>query len=710
MNYSNFNTDKPKKEQTEDYFQRYDFSKRIAEMVSNYRGEKSLVVGIYGKWGEGKSSVLNFIQSELSTNTAPIFFNPWLYSDERNLLNSFFSTIANTLNQTLKTNKEKIGEFFTEYAGVLGIFTQFAGASTDGLKDLGQKLSSVPLETIKNKIAKLLLESEKSIVVFMDDIDRLDINEIQSIFRLVKLTGDFPNITYILAFDEEIVAKALSSIYPSEKKESGYLYLEKIIQVPLKLPKANSNTLRTYTLNLLESTLKSCSISLSDHEKTNFLQIFDNSFVKEIKNPRIAVRYTNSLLFSIPLLRGEVNITDLLTLEGLKNFFPVLYDFIRLNPNLLLVNREFSDDDETVRRLLDKFLKSNYQAENEDKLISLLSTLFPKINKIYENFYLNKDSIKNWNKEKRICSAYHFERYFSYSVQKGDISDIFFEQLLTEFDQPNQEKAFKMLRSAFSEYKPHELIFKFRLWEGELSSIQCQNIVTILSGFGDSLPKEEDFHFATTFAQAASTIAHFFFSIEKERRLHTLIVALNTNNFSFALEIAYSVFQKNTTSKKEIKLNSDEEQEIERFLLNRWISYLNDNNFFELVQDIDLQRLLLWWKKYDEKNLKKKIKKELKRTEESPLKLLKVFCPTTTSYSGDGTKETYKVAFLDQHYNFMKSIFDPNILFIQLKKHFHYTKTEFKISDEDYNYSKADDNTLVGMFYNIHLNTTGKEN
>ncbi|WP_394325543.1 P-loop NTPase fold protein [Methanosarcina barkeri] len=63
--------------------------------------------------------------------------------------------------------------------------------------------------------------------MLMDDIDRLDKNEIQSIFKLVKLSADFYYLDYILAFDEEMVASAIGDKYGSNDIESGRNFLEK---------------------------------------------------------------------------------------------------------------------------------------------------------------------------------------------------------------------------------------------------------------------------------------------------------------------------------------------------------------------------------------------------------------------------------------------------------------------------------------------------
>jgi len=82
--------DKPSTIKSEDRFQRYEFSNRIASIIATPKIDKSLIVGLYGKWGEGKTSVMNFVQQELPEDTVVVNFNPWMFSDEQHLLKSFF--------------------------------------------------------------------------------------------------------------------------------------------------------------------------------------------------------------------------------------------------------------------------------------------------------------------------------------------------------------------------------------------------------------------------------------------------------------------------------------------------------------------------------------------------------------------------------------------------------------------------------------------
>jgi predicted KAP-like P-loop ATPase len=55
------NADKPLDSKDADKFNRYPFAKRIADTIKSRKESECLVIGIYGAWGEGKTTVLNFI-------------------------------------------------------------------------------------------------------------------------------------------------------------------------------------------------------------------------------------------------------------------------------------------------------------------------------------------------------------------------------------------------------------------------------------------------------------------------------------------------------------------------------------------------------------------------------------------------------------------------------------------------------------------------
>jgi predicted KAP-like P-loop ATPase len=117
------------------------------------------------------------------------------------------------------------------------------------LGEAGQKAFGVDksIEGAKKKLAKALRASDQRIIVIIDDLDRLMPSEMRSVFSLVKSLGDLPNVLYVLSFDDSVVQKALQD--SAEKIDPAFL--EKIVQVSLKLPPPWREELRLFYLRNL---------------------------------------------------------------------------------------------------------------------------------------------------------------------------------------------------------------------------------------------------------------------------------------------------------------------------------------------------------------------------------------------------------------------------------------------------------------------------
>ena len=71
-----------------------------------------------------------------------------------------------------------------------------------------------------------------------------------------------------------------------------------------------------------------------------FPRHFSDGLQPRLETPRQAKLYTNALMFAIPLLKGEVNIVELMLIEGIRIFYPKLYAGIRDNPPLFIRSEE----------------------------------------------------------------------------------------------------------------------------------------------------------------------------------------------------------------------------------------------------------------------------------------------------------------------------------------------------------------------------------
>lgn len=484
--------DRPVFSSTEDRFQRYTFSKRIAETIINRKNEDCIVLGIYGAWGEGKTSVINFILSELQQNNdiLTIKFNPWRYKDEDDLLKQFFNSLSGVLNKGLKSNKEKLGDFLSRYAKCLNIDIPVIGNIGGAVEGIGHVMSEVDVDELKKRIGTCLKDNQQKVVVFIDDIDRLEKAEIHAIFRLVKLTADFPNTVYVLSFDERMVAAAIGERFGEGDKIAGENFLQKIVQVPLKLPHAQIESLRDYCIGQIDQALDSNFIKLSETDKLRLAKDFPVALLPAINTPRLAVRLANSIAFALPLLRGEVNIVDLIFIEGIKVLYSESYDAIKQNPDLFV--KSFYDgiadgpDNRKVKeltKLIETLLQplSRLQAHG---LKVLLKELFPNAALTTINAKVEFEGFED--KNKRLADVNYFNRYFTYTLRPGEISDVSFHHWLQLSENGSEDAVIISEMKKIIEFSSvDKFLYKLRLQEDNLSLNAAATLTKSLAKVGD---------------------------------------------------------------------------------------------------------------------------------------------------------------------------------------------------------------------------------
>src|SRR5690242_9246115 len=96
-------SDAPLTDPSEDRFRRWPFAQHVARTLARQHDPSSLVVAIYGVWGDGKTTVLNYIRRALEEEGAiPVWFNPWRFRDEDMLLVRFFDELGKAMELRLR--------------------------------------------------------------------------------------------------------------------------------------------------------------------------------------------------------------------------------------------------------------------------------------------------------------------------------------------------------------------------------------------------------------------------------------------------------------------------------------------------------------------------------------------------------------------------------------------------------------------------------
>lgn len=426
--------DAPIHSQAEDRFSRWAFAERSATVIATRKDSSSLVVGIYGPWGDGKTSVLNLMEVALNAHedVVTIRFNPWHFESEGQLIRAFFDTLADAAGRKLATRGEQIGTALKKYGGLLSVASMSFGgigvSPADGVKDLGEQLSSVKLDELKDRLGSLLTDSGKRIVVLIDDVDRLDRAEVHGLLKLIKLSASFANTAYVVACDDEVVAASLGERYGAGGIAAGRQFLEKIIQVPLHLPNAEADDLRQLAFEGVDDVLQQNAMSPAEGDVEAFVRHFSLGILPALNTPRQVKRYVNAIRFSVPLLKGEVCATDQLLLEAVRIVYPPLYLKIRENQETY-VGRSASgfggevDKDKTqaaVRSHIEELPSTDREAAR-----GVVEALFPRT----KNASYGSDWESVWSEGQRLASNDYFRRYFQYSVPKRDIADGFLHRL-----------------------------------------------------------------------------------------------------------------------------------------------------------------------------------------------------------------------------------------------------------------------------------------
>lgn len=458
-----YSSDKPIANSKQDRYSRKEYSKRLAKLLYEKNLNDDFVVGMYSKWGYGKSSTLTMVKEYIGENALVITFNPWIFENQQAIVNGLLFQLAKKLDKVSaeKSKKQNVAQktvkfvgakltrngalsksdtatkLITNYIGVVGaglsIATGIPATSTGAAAAGGavkRYLKSSSIEDIKKRIEKKIQTTGKRVIIMIDDLDRLDKDEIFQLLKIVKVIADFKGVTYLIAIDEDAVVKAINNRFSSSgKKEAGRSFLEKIIQVPLHLPVIPRTTLNEELLSGIDEIFKENDIDISDDDARDFRVMYDSEISPLIDSPRMVTRYLNSLKFTVPFISKEVNLADFLVIESLRLFYPVEYDNIRHEKQLLTgANHSFSfrDDDE------DENFKARISELTNDiaPVLEMVKGLFPVVNKKFEK-NASSLSLSELRVQKRVASPDYYDRYFSYGLTEKDFSDTELINLIT---------------------------------------------------------------------------------------------------------------------------------------------------------------------------------------------------------------------------------------------------------------------------------------
>src|ERR1700682_3595142 len=278
-------SDDPIESATQDKLSRQPWVDRLYDEIVSMPFVDSFVFGLYGGYGDGKTVVIRLLTKKLAKNPEflVVDFDPWNFKDETTILPAFYEELEKTLrNKFLLIGLRRA---FSKYQEVLS-----PEISTFGLKfKLGLREES--LEQIKQRIQHYITQTRKKLFIILDDIDRLQANEILFIFKLVRLNARFKNTIFLLSMDQTKVAELIR-----DKVSDPREFIEKIVQKPVPLPLIEQKDLE----RLLDTHLdKLCEeLSITPQQKARFNEKAPYAYHAYIKNLFKNIRQVKTFLNS----------------------------------------------------------------------------------------------------------------------------------------------------------------------------------------------------------------------------------------------------------------------------------------------------------------------------------------------------------------------------------------------------------------------------
>ena len=277
-------------------------------------------IGIYGEWGKGKTTFLNMIKRKIEKEEITdikyviVWFNAWKHEKDKDPLIALIMVITEALSEypNLFEASKELGKDILSFLKHLTLNlidkkTKVKSALEDKKieeekeNEVIDKLirDNTYLEIFKEiKELENILQKEKiRLFIFVDDLDRCHPNNALKLLENIKLVLDLENITFILGIANEVIEEHLEhkydKVYGIKDKGHGKRYLEKIIQLPFKLPKYNKkfDSLVTSLFSKVDNT----------EDIRNISNVINSISEHKLVTPRMLIRIINQAKINVEI-------------------------------------------------------------------------------------------------------------------------------------------------------------------------------------------------------------------------------------------------------------------------------------------------------------------------------------------------------------------------------------------------------------------------
>lgn len=362
----------------------------LAEVVSGVllnSNMRPVSVGVFGTWGTGKSSLLNLIEAQLQEDAKDkvliIRFDAWLYQGYDDARAALMDVIARRLYEASRKNRglQGVAKSLLERVDVIraiGLGVEVVAAAygvplmgrgskavagvkkwadgtpaaednqaiADGVQTVAAlvgpgKKKSPPehIEAFREEFQKLLIGLDKTLVVFVDNLDRCLPEQTIHTLEALRLFLFMEQSAFVVAADEDMVRHSVSLHFDGANERHITDYLDKLIQIPVRVPRLGVTEIRAYLFMLFAEASNNKSVK----EKLGELRVaLEKNLRASWKEPPITVDEAATLVGGDANLRMSFDIAERMSallanstfVEGNPRIVKRLLNVVRLRASI----------------------------------------------------------------------------------------------------------------------------------------------------------------------------------------------------------------------------------------------------------------------------------------------------------------------------------------------------------------------------------------
>lgn len=390
----------------------------INQLLNTNTTNESFSLAVTGEWGSGKSTFLKCMKDEInqSAHAYVMEFNPWNSMSPQTVIEDYFQQLNNFVSP-LYTPLEKSLLSYVHALTKINI--------NQNINQLLNLLLPNPKESLcklKENVEKGLKHIDKPIIVIIDDIDRLEKEELFEVLKLIRNTGCFTNLLYIVAYDEKYVTQQLKhkGIY------DGKLFLEKIFVTQVALPKADlTEVFITFKMQVRSMVKRSSWVnSCFDRLKTNEIKNIKRALYSYRRTKHFARQLSASAIFLYDNLGPKYfSLHDLLFIELLRFLSPSLYEILTYNPSVFLKSiRKEGSKNHSFRYVIEANAKDKLKNFLKEQKCDMQDVIFDIFELLFEDEGdIPKSSIR-WTDK--------YVNYMCLGIPQNKVSDLEFSTMI----------------------------------------------------------------------------------------------------------------------------------------------------------------------------------------------------------------------------------------------------------------------------------------